>query len=157
MSSPESAVLFEVANGVASITLNRPEQMNSINGELSAGLMDALKQVRSRDDIRCAVITGNGRAFCAGADLRSRDGGPAASSGVAGLFRTDDSVGFHEFDGQQPGHRGLGSIAVGHGLEGPLRQIMNRVFIRRPFITDQHHSPSGRRLDHTAICDSDVL
>ncbi len=72
----ESAVLFNVEGGVATITLNRPDQMNSINGDLSRGLMDALQQVRDRDDIRVAVLTGNGRAFCAGADLRSRADGP---------------------------------------------------------------------------------
>jgi enoyl-CoA hydratase/carnithine racemase len=102
MSSPESAVLFEVSHGVATITLNRPDQMNTINGDLGARVMDSLRQVRAREDIRVAVLTGNGRAFCAGADLRSRADGPAAASGVAGLFRTDESPGFHEFDAKKP-------------------------------------------------------
>src|SRR5688572_28582915 len=102
MSSPDSPVLFEVSDGVATITLNRPEQMNTIDAELGSGLIQAMKDVRSRDDIRVAVITGNGRAFRAGADLRIRADGPAAASGVAGLFRTDDSPGFHEFDAKQP-------------------------------------------------------
>lgn len=111
------AVLFDVANGVATITLNRPDQMNSINGELSAGLMDALRQVRSRDDIRVAILTGNDRAFCAGADLRSRADGPAAASGVAGLFRTDDSVGFHEFDAKKPIIGAINGYCLGGGFE----------------------------------------
>ncbi|MBK7327935.1 MAG: enoyl-CoA hydratase/isomerase family protein [Dehalococcoidia bacterium] len=84
MSSPDSPVVFEVNDGVATITLNRPEQMNTINGELGSALIESLREVRNRDDIRVAVITGNGRAFCAGADLRSRADGPAAASGVAG-------------------------------------------------------------------------
>ncbi len=118
MSLPDaSAVLFEVADGVATITLNRPDQMNSINTDLSAGLMDSFRQVRSRDDIRVAVLTGNGRAFCAGADLRSRSGGPAASSGVAGLFRTDDSVGFHEFDTKKPLIGAVNGFCLGGGFE----------------------------------------
>lgn len=111
------AVLFDVSEGVATITLNRPDQMNSINGDLSAGLMDSLKQVRSRDDIRVAVLTGSGRAFCAGADLRSRADGPAASSGVAGLFRTDDSVGFHEFDPKKPIIGAVNGYCLGGGFE----------------------------------------
>src|SRR5713226_5116555 len=103
MTSPEQpAVLFDVADGVATMTLNRPEQMNSINADLGAGLMEALREVRSRDDIRVAILTGAGRAFCAGADLRSRSGGPAASAGVAGLFPTADTAGFAEFDAKKP-------------------------------------------------------
>jgi len=117
MSSPESPVLFEVGDGVATITLNRPEQMNAINAELASGLMESLRQIRSRDDIRVAVITGAGRAFCAGADLRSRADGPAAASGVARLFRTDDAPGFHEFDAKKPIIGAINGYALGGGFE----------------------------------------
>ena len=90
MTGPEApAVLFEAADNVATTTLNHPDQMNSVNADVSAGLMDALRQMQSRDDILVAILTGNGRALCAGADLRSRAGGPAAASGVKGLSRTD--------------------------------------------------------------------
>ncbi len=112
-----TAVLFEVNDGVATITLNRPDQMNAINAELGAGLMDALRQVRARDDIRVAILTGNGRAFCAGADLRSRAGGPAAASGVASLFRTDEAVGFHEFEPKKPIIGAINGYCLGGGFE----------------------------------------
>ena len=117
MSSPDSPVVFEVNDGVATITLNRPEQMNTINGELGSALIESLREVRNRDDIRVAVITGNGRAFCAGADLRSRADGPAAASGVAGLFRTDDAPGFHEFDAKKPIIGAVNGYALGGGFE----------------------------------------
>jgi len=117
MTSPEAPVLFDVRDGVATITLNRPDQMNSINAELSAGLMDALQQVRTREDIRVAVLTGNGRAFCAGADLRSRPGGPAAGSDVAALFRTDGAPGFHEFDPKKPIIGAINGYCLGGGFE----------------------------------------
>lgn len=118
MTTPtEPAVLFEVADGVATITLNRPDQMNSINADLSAGLMDALHQVRSRDDIRAAILTGNGRAFCAGADLRSRSGGPAASSGVAALFPVEDAGGFNEFNPKKPIIGAVNGYCLGGGFE----------------------------------------
>ena len=118
MTTPtEAAVLFDVADGVATITLNRPEQMNAINGDLSAGLMDALHQVRSRDDVRAAILTGSGRAFCAGADLRSRSGGPAASSGVAGLFPVEDAGGFNEFNPKKPIIGAINGYCLGGGFE----------------------------------------
>ena len=65
----ESAVLYEVKNGVATITLNRPQSLNSMNDALIDGLHDALDCVEKDDKVRCAVLTGNGKAFCAGGDL----------------------------------------------------------------------------------------
>ena len=136
MSQSESAVLFDVCDGVATITLNRPEQMNTINGDLGAGLMECLRQVRSREDIRVAVLTGNGRAFCAGADLRSRADGPATASGVAGLFRIDDSVGFHEFDAKKPNFGGGRHIPCAE-----VRMQVNHEHDRRT----AHHANAYRR------------
>jgi len=52
------------------ITLNRPDDLNAINDELTFELQDALKAVR-KDRVRCLVLTGAGRAFCAGQDLKS--------------------------------------------------------------------------------------
>lgn len=117
MASPGQAVLFDVSDGVASITLNRPEQMNSINGDLRNGLMACLQEVRSRDDIRVAVLTGNGRAFCAGADLRSRADGPAAASGVAQLFPAEDTPGFAEFETRKPLIGAVNGYCLGGGFE----------------------------------------
>ncbi len=55
--------------GVLLVTLNRPEAMNSMNGELSAGLLAALDRASTDDDVRALVLTGAGRAFCAGANI----------------------------------------------------------------------------------------
>ena len=77
-------VLFEVTDRVATITLNRPDAMNSINAELGTGLAAALRRVDEDDDIRVAVLTGNGRAFCAGADLRA--GSPGSRGNAPGDF-----------------------------------------------------------------------
>lgn len=59
------------ADGVASITLNRPEALNSINMEMLDELEGALGSVRSDRDVRAVVISGAGRAFCTGADLKT--------------------------------------------------------------------------------------
>lgn len=65
----EEAVLYVVENGVATITMNRPKSMNSMNDCLIDGLHDALNKAEADKDVRCLVLTGNGRAFCAGGDL----------------------------------------------------------------------------------------
>ena len=63
------AILLDVKDLVATITLNRPERMNAWNAQMAAELPDALRECQSRDDVRAVVLTGAGRAFCAGADL----------------------------------------------------------------------------------------
>jgi enoyl-CoA hydratase len=62
-------VLFQVENQVARVTLNRPERRNAINQQMLIRLYDALDAVSAHDDIRVAIITGNGPSFCAGLDL----------------------------------------------------------------------------------------
>ncbi len=110
-------VLYSVDEGVATITLNRPDAMNAINSELGAGLLDALRRVRDDDAVRVAVLTGNGRAFCAGADLRSRAGGPAASSGPAGHFASTPSEGFATFKLNKPLIGAINGYCLGGGFE----------------------------------------
>jgi 2-(1,2-epoxy-1,2-dihydrophenyl)acetyl-CoA isomerase len=65
-----SPVLLEVADGVATVTLNRPEAMNSLDIATKEALLAALRQVADDPAVRCVVLTGTGRAFCVGQDLR---------------------------------------------------------------------------------------
>jgi len=67
----EQAVLVERRNRVMIITLNRPEAMNAINGALSNGLWNAIQELNTDDSLTAGVITGNGRAFCSGMDLKA--------------------------------------------------------------------------------------
>ncbi|WP_409296625.1 enoyl-CoA hydratase-related protein [Peribacillus sp. SCS-26] len=62
-------VLYEVKNHVAYITMNRPDRLNAFNAELNGELQAAFKQASRDSDVRALVITGAGRAFCAGQDL----------------------------------------------------------------------------------------
>lgn len=64
-------ILFDVKDGVATLTFNRPEAMNTWTGRMARELTDAMKECDLNDDIRAVVVTGSGRAFCAGADLSS--------------------------------------------------------------------------------------
>ena len=65
----EEAVLFSVREHIATITLNRPQSLNSLNRDLVNQLHMALSRVVDDEDIRCVIITGSGKAFCAGGDL----------------------------------------------------------------------------------------
>ncbi len=69
--SQEQAVLVERRGRVMVITLNRPEAMNAINGALSHGLLEAVRELDADDSLTAGVITGNGRGFCSGMDLKA--------------------------------------------------------------------------------------
>jgi enoyl-CoA hydratase/carnithine racemase len=62
-------LLFEVADSVATVTLHRPERLNAWNDTMAAELRDAMTRCDGDEAIRAVVLTGSGRAFCAGADL----------------------------------------------------------------------------------------
>jgi len=77
---PYQYILFEADQGVATITLNRPEVLNSFNMPMAAELQGALRAAADDQTIRAVLITGAGRAFCAGQDLAEAapaDGSPA--------------------------------------------------------------------------------
>ena len=67
----EESVLYDVEGTVAQITLNRPDNRNSMTEDVFLGLEKAVAQVKSDPDLRCLIITGNGKSFCAGADFKS--------------------------------------------------------------------------------------
>lgn len=66
----DKKVLFEVADGVATVTLNDPEKRNMLSGQMLTELVEALKTASDSDEVRAVVLTGAGeKVFCAGADL----------------------------------------------------------------------------------------
>lgn len=62
-------VLYDVADAVATITLNRPDALNALTVDMKVALLDAVRTAASSDDVRAVVLTGAGRAFCVGQDL----------------------------------------------------------------------------------------
>ena len=69
----EPAVLVEKTDGVAILTLNRPEQLNAMNAQLSAELREAVQRLSADDEVGCIVVTGAGtRAFSAGGDIHEQ-------------------------------------------------------------------------------------
>ena len=71
-------VLYEAEGRLAVITLNRPEARNAMSPELSAALGEAFDRFEADDDLWVAILAGNGRVFCAGADLKALSEGRAA-------------------------------------------------------------------------------
>ena len=65
-----TSVQLKIENSIAFITLNRPEVFNSFNREMALNLQSILDACEANDEVRAVVITGNGKAFCAGQDLK---------------------------------------------------------------------------------------
>ncbi|MEK8172492.1 enoyl-CoA hydratase-related protein [Streptomyces sp. M19] len=80
-------VLYELSDGLATITLNRPEAMNALNVELKEALRDALRRAADDPEVRAVLLTGSGRAFCVGQDLKEHTALLAAAE-----ERGDDST-----------------------------------------------------------------
>jgi 2-(1,2-epoxy-1,2-dihydrophenyl)acetyl-CoA isomerase len=78
-------VLYESGGGVATITLNRPERLNTMGDDLPERALEAFERAASDDAVRVVVLTGAGRGFCAGGDLEAmskRQGGAASGGGA---------------------------------------------------------------------------
>jgi 2-(1,2-epoxy-1,2-dihydrophenyl)acetyl-CoA isomerase len=79
MSEPEPPLLFTRENGIARLTLNRPQAGNAIDVPLARALMEAAFDCDEDEAIRCVLLTGNGRMFCAGGDITGFAGAGARS------------------------------------------------------------------------------
>ena len=81
-----SVLIVEKKDGIATLTLNRPEQMNALSMELRRMLVEELEALRYDEDIGVVILTGAGRAFCAGLDLKEMGGErPAEAAGPGEL------------------------------------------------------------------------
>ena len=107
---PYETILVENTDRVAHVTLNRPDKLNAINMQLADELYDALAILDQDDTTRVIVVTGAGRAFCAGADLQA-DAEAARSSTAPSL---SDRL-FKAFDIQKPTIASINGVAVGGG------------------------------------------
>jgi enoyl-CoA hydratase/carnithine racemase len=115
-------LLYDVRDHVATLTFNRPDKMNTISGSMLASLSHRLEEADRDREVRCIVITGAGRAWCAGLDMaETAGGGGIMSDGQIGAnqgefdLRTAPPVLLHKID--TPTIAALNGGAAGYGLD----------------------------------------
>src|SRR6478609_4605116 len=108
-------VLYELDGHVATITYNRPEAMNAVNGAMRRGLNDAFGRFRDDEEAWIAIVTGAGRAFCAGGDLRD---GAGSIGEFAGTFWEKPTVNSFESGWEifKPVIAAVNGYCLGYGL-----------------------------------------
>ncbi|MCY4036492.1 MAG: enoyl-CoA hydratase-related protein [bacterium] len=106
-------ISYSVHDRVAVITLNRPEKLNAFSTLMGAELADALRRGDADEMVRAVVITGAGRAFCAGADF---SGGPGVFGAPDEQGFRSDPLEFHPWDVRKPVIAAVNGPAVGLGM-----------------------------------------
>ena len=113
----QPAALYEKNGHVVTITYNRPERLNALNGAMRDALNDAWLEFRDDEDAWVAIMTGAGKAFCAGADLKD---GKGATGTFAGTFWEKPTVNSFESGLElfKPVIAAVNGPCVGYGLTG---------------------------------------
>ena len=86
-------ILFDVSDGIATITLNRPDKLNAYITPMGDEVTDAFRRSRDDDEVRAVILTGAGRGFCAGVDLdhlRAHEAGQNAAAGTGPRLGEED-------------------------------------------------------------------
>jgi len=111
---------YDVAEGVATLTLHRPDRLNAVNATMIRELVEAFDRADGDDGVRVVIVTGSGRAFCAGADLGG--GGGTFAGGPGRSERPEDHrdgggiVTLRIFDMTKPVIAAINGPAVGFGI-----------------------------------------
>jgi enoyl-CoA hydratase/carnithine racemase len=114
-------IRFEIEEPIATITLNRPEAMNAFTARMGAEWSDALARCDEDDDVRAVVVTGAGRAFCAGADLSRRESTFRGDDREAGERRRAARRGLQPWEVRKPVIAAINGHAIGVGLTFPMQ------------------------------------
>ena len=131
-------LLFEVVDHVGIIRLNRPESLNAFSHEMIRLWIESLEEIRDNDDIYVGIVTGNGRAFCAGGDTKAMLSGDGLMAKTRG--EKDDFV--------------TSPLRVKHGLWKRIQRIpLLMEEIDKPMIAAINGAAIGAGLDMALMCD----
>lgn len=110
-------IIYEVADNILTLTLNRPEILNAFNSDMGSEMIDAFDRADADDEVRAIIITGAGRAFCAGADL-SAGGDTFHAEDHDGTIQPDGGgiLAMRIFDLKKPIIAAINGPAVGVGV-----------------------------------------
>lgn len=112
-------LLFDVQDKVAIVTLNRPEALNAFTPGMLMGLVERLEEVQSREDINVLVISGAGRGFCSGGDVKRMGEGAdnSVSTTKNRLWTQTQMVAKRMIDFDKPSIAAINGVAAGGGLD----------------------------------------
>ncbi len=115
----EDEVLYEVAEQIATITINREQYQNTISGPMLDAVTELMLKADRDPEVRCIILTGTGRFFCAGLDLRSGQVGNSSAGGFSNLdLRSTPPTVMHNLD--TPTICALNGSAAGYGMDMAL-------------------------------------
>jgi len=109
-------ILYDVADGLLTITLNRPEKLNAFTTRMMHELIDAFERADADDAVRAIIVTGAGRAFCAGADLSSGGGTFSAPEALEEHRDGGGLVTLRIYESKKPVIAAINGPAVGVGI-----------------------------------------
>ncbi len=110
-------ILFNITDGLATITLNRPDRLNALSNGMKADMLSAIRKISMPDSgVRCLLITGSGRGFCAGADLAESGLGGSASDPGANLMETYHPLLLEIAELKIPVVSAVNGVAAGAGM-----------------------------------------